>query len=225
LSCRQALVLALDVSGSVDTQEYAQQTNGLAAALNTPAVRRLILDGSGQPIALAVFEWSSRNHQYVIQPWISIDDEDALNRAIARIQNHRKIRAGLKTALGTALLFAQDMLDDQAHCWTHTIDVSADGRSNVGLTPQGAYQAGFDRITVNALVIGNPQSASGQGQGIAPDALVAYFETDVIHGPDSFAMIADGYADYARAMQRKLERELQPMMIGNQQTRPTHTPG
>lgn len=126
-TCRLALVLALDVSGSVDPVEYVQQVSALAAALDHPDVRAEILDGSGALVSLAVFEWSSRNHQYVIQPWIAIDSSDALDAAIARIRSHRKVRAGLKTALGTALLFAASLLEDRSACWVKTIDVSGDG--------------------------------------------------------------------------------------------------
>ena len=61
-SCRLALVLALDVSGSVDPQEYAQQVQGLAAALDHPEIRDQLLDSAGAPVSLAVFEWLSLIH-------------------------------------------------------------------------------------------------------------------------------------------------------------------
>ncbi len=212
-ACRQALVLALDVSGSVDVAEYQQQVSGLAFALGHPEIREAILADTGQPVTLAVFEWSSQNHQYIILPWTRLDSAAALDRAIAQIARHRKVRAGLKTALGTALSFGQAMLDQQPSCWQHTIDVSGDGRNNVGATPDGVYAQGFDRITVNALVVGNPRAASGEGPGIEPDALLKYFEGEVIHGNGAFAMVANGYADYARAMKQKLKRELEPPLL------------
>lgn len=209
--CRQALVLALDVSGSVNEEEYQQQINGLAAALDSEAVRSLLLFGADAPVALSVFEWSSRNHQLMIQPWISIDGPAALDQAIARIRTHRKQRAGLKTALGTSLMFAQSLLEDQAHCWLHTIDVSGDGPNNIGATPDRVFAAlDFGRTTINALVIGS----TGWGTARADQDLQAYYEREVIRGPNAFAIIAHGYEDYARAMQRKLERELQLPMFG-----------
>ncbi len=212
-NCRLALVLALDVSGSVDPVEYAQQVNGLADALNHRDVRAQILNGSGAHVSLAVFEWSSRNHQFVIQPWIELTSDQALDRAIGKIRRHQKVRAGLKTALGTALGFGASLLDGQAQCWVKTIDVSGDGKNNIGFTPAQLYQSGaFGQITVNALVIG--------GNGDTPDDiarkadLLRYYETQVIYGASSFAMIAHGYADYAGAMRRKLIRELQLPIIG-----------
>ncbi len=136
------------------------------------------------------------------------------DRAIARIGRHRRVRAGLKTALGTALNFGRLMLQQQEGCRQHTIDVSGDGRSNSGPVPAQVYGAGFDRTTVSVLVIGNPKVASGEGKGISQDALQRSFESSVIHGSGAFALVANGYADYARAMKEKLERELTPPVIG-----------
>lgn len=210
--CRLALVLALDVSGSVNSAEYAQQVNGLAAALNDRDVRALVIGGTGAAVSLAVFEWSSRNHQYVIQPWITLDSHVALDSAILRIRSHRKIRAGLKTALGTALSVGATMLQDKTNCWQSTIDVSGDGKNNIGPSPADAYRLPeFERITVNALVIGDPSDAP---RANSKQALLDYYEREVIHGPGSFAMMANGYEDYTNAMRRKLMKELALPVLG-----------
>ena len=223
-ACRQALMLALDVSGSVNAVEYQQQVTGLAIALDHPEIREAILSNTEQPVVIAAFEWSSANHQYIILPWTRLDSAAALDGAIAQIRRHRKVRAGLKTAMGTALKFAQAMINQQAACWVHTIDVSGDGRNNFGPAPKDIYAGGFGRTSVNALVVGNPRNESGEGRGITPNALRAYFEREVILGPGAFAMVANGYADYARAMQRKLAKELEPPVIGSLQV-PLGAPG
>jgi len=213
-SCRQALVLALDVSGSVNAVEYAQQVQGLAAALDAPEVRDLILFGAETPVSLIVFEWSSQNHQYIIQPWIDLTSAASLDAAIARIRQHRPVRAGLKTAIGTALLFAENLLRARQNCWTQTIDISGDGKNNIGPSPATVYRRpAFDRVTVNALVVGNPATESGDALGITPETLQDYFRAEVIYGQASFALLANGYADYARAMKLKLIRELQPAAL------------
>ncbi|MEO9517816.1 MAG: DUF1194 domain-containing protein [Paracoccaceae bacterium] len=210
-SCRLALVLALDVSGSVDPTEYAQQVFGLASALDHPDVRAQILDGSGAHVSLAVYEWSSRNHQFIIQPWTTLNSTAALQAAIDRIRRHQKVRAGLKTALGTALSFGASLLNAQSQCWVKTIDVSGDGKNNIGVSPAQVYQSGaFEQITVNALVIGGNDAEHSKSK----IDLLRYYETEVIHGPSSFAMIANGYDDYADAMRRKLIRELQLPVLG-----------
>ena len=64
---------------------------------------------------------------------------------------------------------------------------------------------------MNALVVSDPRVAAGEVRGISPLALADYFATDVIHGPDAFTVIANGYPDFADAMRRKLIRELSPL--------------
>ena len=214
-SCRQALVLALDVSGSVNAQEYRQQVDGLATALDDPDVRDLILIGADAPVMLAIYEWSSRNHQYVIQPWVRIENAATLDDVIARLQAHQPVRAGLKNALGTSLSFAAGLLSQQDHCWQLTIDVSGDGPNNIGSTPQQVYElGGFDRISVNALVIGDVIGSAVSGGGRESEELRQYFEDFVIRGPQAFALVANGYGDYAGAMRAKLIRELTIPMLG-----------
>ncbi len=213
--CRLALVLALDVSGSVNAAEYRQQLDGLATALGSPRVRQAILSGDA-PVELAAFEWSSRNHQFLIQPWITLDSHDAIDRATTRIQSYQKQRAGLKTALGTALLFAASLLDEKPSCWQHTVDVSGDGKNNIGVGPEQVYTLdAFSRTTVNALVVGDPGSGREAGEpNLTRAALKTYFDQSVIRGPGAFSMIAYGYGDYARAMEQKLLRELRPPVLG-----------
>lgn len=214
--CRLALVLALDVSGSVNEQEYAQQLNGLAFALNSSEVRDAILSGAAAPVQLSVFEWSSRNHQFLIQPWITLDSHAAIDRAVTRIRGYRKQRAGLKTAMSTALLFASELLRDKSHCWQRTIDVSGDGENNIGPTLASVFDAGvLAGVTINALVVGTSLSATETVKQEAKKvALERYFRENVIRGRGAFAMIAHGYEDYARAMKRKLIREIQAPVIG-----------
>ncbi len=216
VECRIALVLALDVSGSVNETEYRQQLDGLASALGSDEVRSAILTGGGT-VNLAAFEWSSQNHQFVVQPWITLDSHARIDAAVSRIQAYKKQRAGLKTALSTALLFAADLLRQQSDCWQRTIDVSGDGKNNIGPSVPQVYRlSAFDRTTVNALVVGDPASVReiAQETGLTKDGLKRYFERNVIRGPGAFAMVANGYEDYARAMRRKLLRELSAPVLG-----------
>lgn len=213
--CRLALVLALDVSGSVNETEYRQQLDGLAFALASPAVRNAIL-ASTATVELAAFEWSSQNHQLIIQPWTTLDSHAAIDAAATRIRSHQKQRAGLKTALSTALLFAADLLGDRPTCWQHTVDVSGDGKNNIGPAPEQVYALDrFARISVNALVVGNPASPAEKTEGgLTRRGLKRYFDQTVIRGPGAFSLIANGYGDYARAMEEKLLREMRPPVLG-----------
>ncbi len=215
--CRLALVLALDVSGSVDESEYAMQLNGLSYALNAAEVRAAILSNPDNPVYLSVFEWSSQNHQFLIQPWIALDSHDAIDVAVRRISAYQKKRAGLKTALSTAILFAGELLKQKEHCWQKTIDVSGDGKNNIGPSPRQVYELDtFRDLTVNALVVGEPaasDSATAEEEFTDLD-LMNYFAREVIHGSAAFTLIAYGYEDYARAMQQKLMKEVTFPVLG-----------
>ena len=101
-ACRLALVLGMDVSNSVDADEDALQRNGLAAALLAPAVRDAFFM-TDDPVALAVFEWSGRHHQRMMQDWVLIDSPATLEKCgfkyrhntqfLLRISNENRIRA------------------------------------------------------------------------------------------------------------------------------------
>lgn len=212
--CRQALILALDVSGSVNQTEYAQQINGLATALRDPRVEALILSEPDSHVALAAFEWSSQNHQSLVADWVLVKSAAYLHRFAATIGAHKRQRAGLKTAIGRALEFSELKLAQQAQCLRHTIDISADGKNNIGPLPRDIYtRSAFDSITVNALVIDDKLDGTDTN---TPSDMRRYYERNVIHGIGAFTEIAFGYGDYADAIRRKLERELQAPVIGLQ---------
>ena len=180
-------------------------------------MRAVILKDPETPVSLAVFEWSSRNHQFLVQPWITLNSHAAIDQSVDRIRSYRKKRAGLKTALSTAMLFAGDLLRQKGECWQKTIDVSGDGKNNIGPPPRDVYAfASLSGVTINALVVGDPASSrTGDAEDpMTQDDLKRYFEREVIHGPGSFTMIANGYEDYARAMQKKLIRELTLPVLG-----------
>lgn len=215
--CRQALVLALDVSGSVNNDEYYQQINGLSAAFQSPKIINLLLQDPDSHVSITAFEWSSQNHQSSITPWIDIRSKADLDTLAARIKTHRKQRQGLKTALGRAMEYAAALMSQKPDCPKQTVDISGDGENNVGPVPQDVYSLpAFQSIIVNALVIGDPgpNSASTVSAIRSQPHLRRYFETEVIHGPGAFTEIALGFEDYQEAMVRKLARELALPVFG-----------
>ncbi|SMY09463.1 DUF1194 domain-containing protein [Flavimaricola marinus] len=207
-ACRLALVLALDVSSSVDAREYALQRDGLASALLDPSVNRAFF-AAPEPVALYVFEWSGRYDQVALLPdWTLIETPADLANVAGRIAASTRSRADMPTALGYALGHASVVLKDNPGCLFSTIDVSGDGTNNEGFGPASAYAAfPFDGVTVNALAIRSPIA------DFAPD-LPEYFRTNVIRGPGAFVETAAGFEDYARAMRRKLLTELSVQVIG-----------
>lgn len=214
-ACRQALVLGLDVSGSVDALEYRQQLDGLAAALNDSDVRQALFAMPGAPVDLAVFEWSSPEAQRTILPWTTLDSADALDAAIARLHATRRTTAPPTTGLGAAMLRGAAMLAERPGCWRRVLDVSADGISNVGPRPQDVRNDPLlGDMTVNGLVVGSAAEA-GAAQAAKTGDLIAYFDAWVTQGPGAFTEVAYGYGDYGRAMRRKLLRELQILAVSH----------
>jgi len=196
-ACRLALAFALDVSASVDAAEYRLQLDGLAAGLRDPAVRAAIV-GPGGGVAMAAYEWSEERQQAMIAPWTLIATDAAIDAFAARVSAHRRRYGEFPTAVGAALVYGAVLLGDAPPCQRRVIDISGDGLSNDSFGPTVAYREfDFDGVTVNGLVIG--------GEDLE---LISFYQFYVAHGPDAFVEVAGDYTDYARAMLRKLLREI-----------------
>lgn len=214
-ACRQALALGLDVSGSVDAREYRLQLDGLADALTRPQVRNALLALPSAPVSLLVYEWSGPDDPAVLLPWTAVRSEADLGVIVDQLRSTERRTATPGTALGTAMRVGAAHLAQQQACWTRTLDLSGDGKSNLGPRP-AAVKAEIAKtdITVNALVIGADAPALGDLRQAEISGLITYFQTSVIVGPDSFVETALGFDGYADAMARKLERELETVVIG-----------
>lgn len=206
-NCRLALVLAIDVSSSVDAAEDALQRGGLAAALIAPEVEAAFFS-SDLPVALAVYEWSGRNNQTTVLDWYLIESRADLLSAATIIGRSKRGRDDYPTAMGYALGYGAGLLRRGPSCLFQTIDLAGDGQNNEGFPPRTAYREfPFAGVTVNGLVVGTDDH-------MAAGDLSRYFQTEVLHGPGAFLQVATGYRDYERAMRRKLERELRPRAVG-----------
>lgn len=211
-TCRQALVLALDVSLSVDPQDFTLQRQGLSSALVDPAVQEAMLRGPGH-IELAVFEWSGAFNQSLLVDWTVIDSPATLQKiAWTLLSSEQKTPSG-RTALGAALTHARDLLSARGHCETLTLDVSGDGMNNSSHAPDLAKdELEAQGIGVNALVIeASPDQQFEDEPSVGQ--LADYFYDNVITGPQAFVEVIVGFSAYEEAMQRKLLRELLPSMV------------
>ena len=203
--CRLALVLALDVSVSVDSKEDRLQREGLARALLAPEVAQAFL--VGDPVAVFAFEWSGAFSQRALLPgWVLVEDgEDLVRVAQAVAGSERRAGPSDFTAIGAALGFAGAALAEAPDCRARVVDVSGDGTINDGPRPAAIYaDPTWDGVTVNALVIGGAEDGPRLG---------AWFEANVLRGPGAFWLLADGYGDYERAMRAKLLRELEHTVV------------
>jgi Protein of unknown function (DUF1194) len=201
--CRLALALAVDVSRSIDAQDYVIQTDGLAGALSDKDVRTAIFGPEGQ-VALAIYYWSGRGYQDLIQPWVILDSPEALDAAIWEVRRTPRPKAPLATALGDALSYGLDLMSDAPDCDRRVIDVAGDGRNNDGISVARTYEReDFTGITINGLAVGEHEAD-----------IVDYYADELIRGPGAFVEVAPRQSDYPAAIRRKLLRELEGPMIG-----------
>lgn len=221
-ACRLALVLAMDVSSSVNAEEDTLQRQGMAAALVAPQVQAAFF-ATDEPVALAVFEWSGRYNQLILQDWVLVDSPQRLHDIASRVSSTPRSHSNYPTALGHAVGFASTMLQRAPICDAQTVDVSGDGPNNDGFGTDSAYAAfPFDAVTINGLVINVIEDMEAREAQFDQDDLVSYYTRNVIRGPGAFVQTADGFEDFARAMEVKLIRELGVRVIG-QLSEPSRT--
>lgn len=194
-ACDLALALAVDVSGSVDVDEYQLQRDGLAAALRDPLISEALVQSQAR---LMLVQWTGSSRQKVTVPWTVITDFDALDAFTIRVARDRRVWRNYSTAIGDALSFVISSFHSAADCRRRLIDVSGDGQSNEGQPPETLRSAlSALGIVVNALAIEESE----------PD-LTAYFFEHVIHGEGAFVMTAATFEDYPETIRRKLLREV-----------------
>lgn len=196
LSCETALLLAIDVSGSIDAGDYALQTQGLAAALEDPEVTDALVKGQ---VALAVVQWSGTEEQALVLPWQRMLTETDVTRFAKRAATAPRAFSGSDTAVGQGLRFSTTQFAAVPDCLRKVIDISGDGQENAGFTDARARREALDAgIMINAIAIEEPGPAS---------PITSYFRTWIIT-PGGFVVTARGLGDYPETLRLKLLREL-----------------
>ncbi len=196
LACDTALVLAVDVSGSVDNDELALQMEGLARAFEDPEIARAIVQGHD---AIALVQWSGRDLQNLTLPWLTPQNEAEVRALAAVIRATGRPSNYTGTAIGEAIRFSQAQFSAVPHCRRHVIDVSGDGPENDrNALPQAHAEAAAAGLTINGLAI--------EADDLATD-LTTYYRQSVITA-NGFVLTAHGTADFPRAILAKLTREL-----------------
>ncbi|MEP1585778.1 MAG: DUF1194 domain-containing protein [Tateyamaria sp.] len=193
-ACELALLLAVDVSGSVDPQEYRIQMDGLATALRDRIVADALVE---QQAEVALIQWTGSSRQRQTVAWTSMHDHADVLALADTIENDTRIWRNFSTAIGEALQVARSAFVPVSYCARHVIDVSGDGISNEGIEPKTQH-AGLRaaEITVNAIAIETDKTD-----------LTGYFFENLITGPGAFVVTANGFADYPEQIKRKLQRE------------------
>jgi hypothetical protein len=204
------VILAADVSRSIDDAEFDLQRRGYAAALTDPRVLTAIRGRSAAAIGVCFIEWSGDEDQQVVVDWSEIrDEEDAGSIAAAILAAPRSFLG--RTSISAAIDFA--MAHFGASKWQASrriIDISGDGTNNSGRPVTEARDQAIARgITINGLAIINDKPNLGYSAHTQPPGgLPLYYRQNVIGGPNSFLLVVQDFNSFADAMASKLAKEI-----------------
>ena len=217
------LVLAVDVSGSVDEVEGRLQRMGYVNAFRSPSVLRAIQSGRHKSIAVTYMEWAGFDFQRVVVGWKRIHD-GASAEAFAYLLSQAPIGVGPYTSISGAIEFALPLFENNGFTSERrTIDISGDGPNNSGdfvtNARDRAIRAG---VTINGLPIVNNRP-SPWGRMPMPN-LDLYYRKCVIGGRRSFLVVANDFKSFGRAIRRKLILEIVGLP-GRERRQQAHDPG
>lgn len=194
LACKLALALAVDISGSVDPDEYRVQMQGLANALRDSVVSEALVRAEA---AVMVVQWTGSSRQDITVPWTRLRSFDDVKALAQRVETAPRRWRNFSTAIGDALRFVLDQWPGAPACERNVIDVSGDGVSNEGIEPlEMRAELRAAGITVNGLAI---EAQEGD--------LTAYYWENLILGEGAFVVTANSFDDYPDRIRMKLIRE------------------
>jgi len=200
------LVLAVDVSYSMDLEELALQREGYVQALTSPDFLNAVKQGMHGKVAVSYFEWAGIADQRVVADWHVIDGE-ASARVIAGVISNAPIRRSYRTSISGALNFAVPMFEMSGHRGIRrVIDVSGDGANNQGPPVTTARDQVLEKgITINGLpiMLKRPSAAN-----MDLEELDVYYEDCVIGGPGSFVVPIRERVKFKEAIRTKLVLEI-----------------
>jgi len=199
------LVLAVDTSTSVDAQEFALQSQGLAEAFLHPNVVAAIRFAGTQGVAISLVHWAGEARQAVAVDWQVVRDAQTAAELSAKISATSRTIKGL-TDIAGAIRFSVNAIETNDYLGgRQVIDISGDGSSDARRS-EGARDAANARgITINGLVIHNTDIDLGE---LANIDLRDHYTNHVIGGPGSFMMTAKSFQDFRVAIRAKLVREI-----------------
>ncbi len=204
------LVLAADVSRSVDHEKFLLQREGYAAAIADPAVLQSILSGPNRRIAVSFVEWSGFGAQKTVVDWMVIDGPEAAKRFGDLVIEAPRSFSG-RTSISGAIEFGFKRLTEAPYtALRRTIDLSGDGTNNAGRDPKLARDEVVAKdVTINGLVIHSDRPIPWNPEHTnPPGGLANYYRDNVIGGPGAFVMAAQDFKSFGRALIRKLIAEI-----------------
>ncbi|HEX6015014.1 MAG TPA: DUF1194 domain-containing protein [Geminicoccaceae bacterium] len=203
------LVLAVDVSGSIDAEEARQQRDGYVAAIADAAVVQAIQANFYRRIAVLYLEWASADYQRVALDWALIED-DASAKAFAGRLAAAPPRTARWTSISAAIDAAVPLFEGNGYAGDRrVIDVSGDGPNNRGRSVLSARDEAVARgIVINGLPILNDRRQPFDLPTPVEMDLDLYYSDHVIGGPGSFVIPAKDFTDFRSAILNKLIREI-----------------
>ncbi len=204
------LVLAADVSGSVDGEKFKLQREGYAAAIADPRVVRAMTSGSRRRIALCFVEWADDYEQSVIVDWALIESGDDARNFAHHVRIAPRVHSG-RTSIGAGIDHALAQLDRAPYrSQRRVIDVSGDGTSNAERSVTKARdEAVAQGVTINGLAILSEKAIPTNPRHThPPGGLAAYYQANVIGGPSAFVVEATSHEDFSRSLIGKLIKEI-----------------
>jgi len=204
------LVLAVDISRSVDERKFRLQRDGYAGALISPKVIAAIRSGQFGRIAISMIEWSGIAEQAIVADWTIVGSPDEAAALSQRIREAPRAFMG-RTAIGSAIEFAMQQFPRSPYrADRQLIDVSGDGTSNSGSEVTEARQQALSRrVTINGLAILSDEPLPFNPMHThPPGGLLAYYENNVIGGPNAFALAAEGHEAFGTMILAKLIKEI-----------------
>jgi hypothetical protein len=200
------LVIAVDVSYSMDPEEQALQREGYVQALTSREFMQALREGANGKIAITYFEWAGQSDQKIIMPWRLIEGPESADSVAAEIASAPYRRAS-RTSISGGLIFAKPLFDHSGYRGLRrVIDVSGDGANNAGAlivpTRDDVLASG---ITINGLPIMLKRPARST---MDIENLDVYYEDCVIGGPGSFVIPIRERAQFIEATRQKLVQEI-----------------
>jgi hypothetical protein len=201
------LVIATDVSRSVNANEAQLQREGVAQAFQSAEVIRAIQMGALSKISVVYVDWSTEYINKVVVDWQIIEDASSARR-FANALLQAPPTWGQRTSISSVLLFSTELLETNTMDGTRrVIDISGDGPNNFGLSLAPVRE---ETLTKGIVINGLPiiiEGAEYAGRGFFPD-VDKYYQRCVIGGTGSFLIVARGFSDFAAAIRRKLVLEI-----------------
>ncbi len=208
------LVLAADVSRSVDDKKFKLQREGYAAAIVDPRVVRAMTGGPKGRIAVVFVEWASDWEQRVVIDWTVIAGEQDARQVSGRMLEAPRSYWG-RTSISAAIDFSMQVLSRSPFAsGRRVIDISGDGTNNSGREVTSARDAAIAQgVTINGLVIlSEVPLATNPSHTHPPGGLTAYYENNVIGGPGAFVLEAQSFEAFGQLLVSKLVKEIAQLL-------------